>query len=94
MEPGAIVIKDKETCAFTGMDGKMQAVVTPSGNSKLTCHGEWDETIMGPLPEPLPYKQDADGYCPVFDADGNIVLGNGFAIITPSGKWMIQCHSI
>ena len=87
-DEGAIVFQE-DFCywnwyAWVSEDSQMQGVITPSGNSKLTCHGTIDDMWEPYLPD------KAEKYdMPCWGPTG---MGEGFVLLTPSGQWTAQCH--
>ena len=87
-DEGAIVFQE-DYCyvnylAWFSEDSQMQGVITPSGNSKLTCHGtlaDWTEPYLPDKAEKIEL--------PCWAPTG---IGDGFVLVTPSGQWTAQCH--
>lgn len=85
-DEGAIVFKEDfcfvNIAAWFSEDSQMQGVITPSGNSKLTCHGTLEDWV--PTPDKA-VKFDVPCWAPTG-------IGDGFVLVTPSGQWTAQCH--
>jgi hypothetical protein len=92
---GAVVIKHRR-CTLLASNGstlfstraKVQAVKTPSGNSKLTCHAQQPSRVPGPG-HAVEFNYQNTGFT-CFTFFGN--TRDWKEVVTPSGHATLVCH--